>query len=585
MNLLILKKIAVQKEKVLVEKENLILKKDPAEKDDDENIGLVRNRKSGAKKNKEEDIEQPVSESSEIFQIDRLLQNFDQKEFLPPPKFKDTMHIKLLDFKANFPMYTTIFIIYGIGFVYFFTYLLPLLIPGYNDRYKFLIEDKESYFGIYSKTPKAIHWIFIFVPYVILMTLVSISFYRAAKTSPGSISYSEEWDLKMSSETIKGLDYYAQKGTSQERLGLSTYSYSSLLQLKKMNEEKYFELSESGFEDVKIKSLHPSLPQNTIFTRALGFKFSKQILWGVEENCALKHHKKYLLRLKENKMSEAENPRMYKVSNEDEKVSYQFNRDAFGILSNSQAANEGDQNCLDLNETLKLSTMNYKTLKPLFSVFRKTFENRKGGGERIWIKWLKKKCDRWHHCSICNTWVLMMDHHCPWINNWIGYFNYKYFFLLIMYCMISTIMVNITYWETFETVMAKDEVSNFWLVVITLTYLLSIFMGCVLFFFFLFHVRLLFTNYTTLEYWEKKREKESTWQVSPFETGSYIGNMETKLGTIFNSPNFILHLIELLIPTAPRLQGNGTTFTVTNELSSDLMIDEEDLIYDENKIK
>lgn len=118
-----------------------------------------------------------------------MLQNFDQKEFLPPPKFKDIMHSKLLNLKANLPMFTTAFIIYGIGIVYLFTYLIPLLSPGYNDKFKFLVEDKESHFGIYSKTPKAAYWVFIFAPYVVFMSLISISFYRAASTSPGSISY------------------------------------------------------------------------------------------------------------------------------------------------------------------------------------------------------------------------------------------------------------------------------------------------------------------------------------------------------------------------------------------------------------
>lgn len=61
------------------------------------------------------------------------------------------------------------------------------------------------------------------------------------------------------------------------------------------------------------------------------------------------------------------------------------------------------------------------------------------------------KPTRTHHCSVCRRCVLKMDHHCPWLNNCVGHYNHRYFFLFCVYMCSGTIFVTTSIYAQFRT--------------------------------------------------------------------------------------------------------------------------------------
>jgi len=52
--------------------------------------------------------------------------------------------------------------------------------------------------------------------------------------------------------------------------------------------------------------------------------------------------------------------------------------------------------------------------------------------------------ERAHHCATCKICVLRMDHHCAWIDNCVGFKNHKFFFLLVIYACLASIIAFVT---------------------------------------------------------------------------------------------------------------------------------------------
>lgn len=189
------------------------------------------------------------------------------------------------------------------------------------------------------------------------------------------------------------------------------------------------------------------------------------------------------------------------------------------------------------------------------------FRERKQDGHRRHCKHCRKyKPDRCHHCRMCRICILKMDHHCPWLYNCVGFYNSKFFFLLLLYSVLSCHLVMWTLPETVSRLVNNGTpFTRTFLVLFGET--LAVVLGILLTLFFTFHIFLIFMGMTTIEYSEKVDWKnvdggnclclpaQSGDCASPYYLGPF-GNVKAVLGD-----NILLWLLPISPPS-----GDGMHF-------------------------
>lgn len=131
------------------------------------------------------------------------------------------------------------------------------------------------------------------------------------------------------------------------------------------------------------------------------------------------------------------------------------------------------------------------------------------------------KPDRSHHCNVCGKCILRMDHHCPWVNNCIGYSNYKFFMLLLIYLDLTLAFVLGTMMERFINVFKPMmSVSRFLLedMPVILSYVICVFLLGALVMFTWYHITLINRALTTIESKEKLNSRDPSivrrWEIA-----------------------------------------------------------------------
>ncbi|XP_077983603.1 palmitoyltransferase ZDHHC20-B-like [Glandiceps talaboti] len=171
------------------------------------------------------------------------------------------------------------------------------------------------------------------------------------------------------------------------------------------------------------------------------------------------------------------------------------------------------------------------------------------------------KPDRCHHCSVCQSCVLKMDHHCPWVNNCVGYSNYKFFILFLLYALVYCLYVACTaaqYFVQFWSNSLGKSAGKF--------HILFLFFAAAMFALSLlsllgYHLYLVSVNKTTLESF-----RTPVFRTGPDKDGFSLGTKTDNIKEVFGD-NTRMWLFPLTTS-----QGDGVVYQVRIPTDTDYLL-------------
>ncbi|KAG6616365.1 putative protein S-acyltransferase 16 isoform X1 [Phytophthora cinnamomi] len=135
------------------------------------------------------------------------------------------------------------------------------------------------------------------------------------------------------------------------------------------------------------------------------------------------------------------------------------------------------------------------------------------GDQRFCRQCETPKPPRAHHCRECRRCVYEMDHHCPWLNNCVGYNNYRHFWLLLLYIWVSCLYVAVLsaglFVATFTSSSADVEGENVVLdrFKVLFSFMATSVVGVVVCAYWGWHVYLVLTEQSTIEFMQRDGER------------------------------------------------------------------------------